>query len=209
MQGQEEVVLRGSKCQDCGNQAKKECSYSRCRTCCKNKGFECPTHIKSTWTPVDRRRQREQLQPSPPTYQGEIPQKHKQINPYSASFEFKFPAAMNSMAIFRCVQVRSMDDAVNEIAYQTSVNIGGHLFSGLLYDQGPEQSYHRGDSSKGLVDQQQNLDLTNASVHTRDSGATTTMASTAHDEPLFTAPPYPFPLAPFRPGMPYFSYPKP
>lgn len=48
----------GSRCQDCGNQAKKECVYMRCRTCCKNKRFPCQTHVKSTWVPAYRRRQR-------------------------------------------------------------------------------------------------------------------------------------------------------
>ncbi|XP_068481778.1 protein SHI RELATED SEQUENCE 3-like isoform X2 [Phaseolus vulgaris] len=209
-QGEEEVVSRGSKCQDCGNQAKKECSYSRCRTCCKNKGFKCQTHIRSTWTPVDKRRNTEQP-PSPPhNFHGDVPQKHNQINPYSG-LEMKFPGAANSMAMFRCVQVRSMDDAVNEVAYQTSVNIGGHVFSGILYDQGPEQGYnHKGGSSSGLVDEQQrnNLGLmNNASIHSRDSSGVT-IASAGHGEPLFPPPPYPFPLASFRPGMPYFTYPR-
>ncbi|TKY75429.1 SHI RELATED SEQUENCE 1 protein [Spatholobus suberectus] len=207
-QGQE-VVLRGSKCQDCGNLAKKECSHSRCRTCCKNRGFECQTHIKSTWIPVNRRRHKEP-HPSPHHFHADIPEKHNQINPYSG-LELKFPDATNSMGMFRCVQVRSMDAAVNEIAYQTSVNIGGHVFSGLLYDQGPDQSYNNNDeSSMGLVDQQQNLGLmNNSSFHTRDNNSGAIMASAGYDEPLLTpTPPYPFPFAPFRPGMPYFTYPR-
>lgn len=52
--------LGGSRCQDCGNQAKKDCVYMRCRTCCKSKGFQCQTHVKSTWIPAYRRRQRPQ-----------------------------------------------------------------------------------------------------------------------------------------------------
>ena len=52
--------LGGSRCQDCGNQAKKDCFYMRCRTCCKSKGFQCQTHVKSTWVPAYRRRQRAQ-----------------------------------------------------------------------------------------------------------------------------------------------------
>ncbi|KAG5033665.1 hypothetical protein AAZX31_04G008900 [Glycine max] len=188
---------RGSKCHDCGNQAKKECSYSRCRTCCKNKGFHCQTHIKSTWTPVDNIRRRH------------IPQNH---NPYSG-LELKFPGATNSMAIFRCVKVRSMDDAVYEIAYQTSVNIGGHVFNGLLYDQGPDQSYNnncKGESSTSLVDQQQNnlgfVNINNGSIQSRDSSgasASATMASVGPEETLLTPSPYPFSLASFRSGMPY------
>ncbi|XP_051228332.1 protein LATERAL ROOT PRIMORDIUM 1 [Lolium perenne] len=48
-------------CQDCGNQAKKDCSHSRCRTCCKSRGFDCSTHVKSTWVPAARRRERQHL----------------------------------------------------------------------------------------------------------------------------------------------------
>ncbi|KAL4389593.1 hypothetical protein HN51_010504 [Arachis hypogaea] len=154
MEGQE--ALKGtssfsSKCSDCGNQAKKDCSYTRCRTCCKNKGFHCPTHVRSTWIPVDRRRHKSSSSSSLVLmdhhhsslttnlhflHHQHIPKRHKHT-PYSSSEEF--PASMSSVAIFRCVRVRSMDESVNEIAYQTSVNIGGHVFSGLLYDQGPHQ----------------------------------------------------------------------
>ncbi|KAL5229254.1 hypothetical protein ABZP36_017519 [Zizania latifolia] len=48
-------------CQDCGNQAKKDCGHQRCRTCCKSRGFDCSTHVKSTWVPAARRRERQQL----------------------------------------------------------------------------------------------------------------------------------------------------
>ncbi|KAJ6826668.1 protein LATERAL ROOT PRIMORDIUM 1 [Iris pallida] len=46
-------------CQDCGNQAKKDCSHRRCRTCCKSRGYDCTTHVKSTWVPAARRRERQ------------------------------------------------------------------------------------------------------------------------------------------------------
>ncbi|MBA0644951.1 hypothetical protein Goklo_013116 [Gossypium klotzschianum] len=49
----------GATCQDCGNQAKKDCTHRRCRTCCKSRGFDCPTHVKSTWVPAARRRERQ------------------------------------------------------------------------------------------------------------------------------------------------------
>ncbi|KAE8673638.1 Protein LATERAL ROOT PRIMORDIUM 1 [Hibiscus syriacus] len=49
----------GATCQDCGNQAKKDCFRRRCRTCCKSRGFDCPTHVKSTWVPAARRRERQ------------------------------------------------------------------------------------------------------------------------------------------------------
>lgn len=51
----------GSRCQDCGNQAKKDCEHSRCRTCCKTRGFQCQTHVKSTWVPVSQRRPRHHI----------------------------------------------------------------------------------------------------------------------------------------------------
>ena len=49
----------GATCQDCGNQAKKDCSHRRCRTCCRSRGFDCPTHLKSTWVPAAQRRKRQ------------------------------------------------------------------------------------------------------------------------------------------------------
>ncbi|KAL2328998.1 hypothetical protein Fmac_022425 [Flemingia macrophylla] len=214
MQGQE-AVKGSSKCKECGNQAKKDCSYSRCRTCCKNKGFKCQTHIRSTWIPVDRRRHKVEQQPPPTTnLLGDIiPKSHNKHNTFSSLEEFKFPAVMSSTVLFSCVQVRSMDEKVNEIAYQTSVNIGGHVFSGLLYDQGPEQSFNDkgNDMSIDPFDQQRDLHLWSASVHTRD-GASSSMpplsATTTTQELLFP-PPQPFPLASFRPDMTYLSHQKP
>lgn len=50
----------GISCQDCGNQAKKDCVHMRCRTCCKSRGFDCQTHVKSTWVPAAKRRERQQ-----------------------------------------------------------------------------------------------------------------------------------------------------
>lgn len=50
----------GMNCQDCGNQAKKDCAHLRCRTCCKSRGLSCQTHLKSTWVPAAKRRERQQ-----------------------------------------------------------------------------------------------------------------------------------------------------
>jgi LRP1 type putative zinc finger protein len=50
----------GTSCQDCGNNAKKDCVNMRCRTCCRSRGFSCPTHVKSTWVPAAKRRERQQ-----------------------------------------------------------------------------------------------------------------------------------------------------
>ncbi|KAL4394854.1 hypothetical protein AHAS_Ahas02G0193600 [Arachis hypogaea] len=50
----------GINCQDCRNQAKEDCPHMRCRTCCKSRGYECKTHMKSTWVPAAKRRKRQQ-----------------------------------------------------------------------------------------------------------------------------------------------------
>lgn len=106
-----ETVVKGSKCEECGNQAKKDCAYSRCRTCCKNKGFKCQTHIRSTWIPVDRRRHKVEHQPlTTNLQQGDIPKRHKH-NPYSMicliqawSSNFQLlQVPWRHSAVFRCV----------------------------------------------------------------------------------------------------------
>uniref|UniRef100_A0A0D9WG07 Uncharacterized protein n=1 Tax=Leersia perrieri TaxID=77586 RepID=A0A0D9WG07_9ORYZ len=51
----------GATCHECGNQAKKDCVHHRCRTCCKSRGFDCATHVRSTWVPAARRRERQHL----------------------------------------------------------------------------------------------------------------------------------------------------
>lgn len=51
--------VSSTTCQDCGNQAKKDCTHRRCRTCCKSRGYDCSTHVKSTWVPASRRRERQ------------------------------------------------------------------------------------------------------------------------------------------------------
>jgi LRP1 type putative zinc finger protein len=48
-------------CRDCGNRAKKDCSHRRCRTCCKSRGYDCSTHVRSTWVPASRRRDRKMV----------------------------------------------------------------------------------------------------------------------------------------------------
>lgn len=62
MMGQGRAGNEGINCQDCGNQAKKDCPHLRCRTCCKSRGFDCHTHVKSTWVPAAKRRERLQQQ---------------------------------------------------------------------------------------------------------------------------------------------------
>lgn len=90
----------------------------------------------------------------------------------------EFPAEASFPATFRCVRVSSDDNAVDQYAYQTSVNIQGHIFKGILYDQGPVQE---ASSSVGGIFQQPNLFSTTTST-------------------------YPFDLLP--PGTQFFPYPK-
>ncbi|KAH7517764.1 hypothetical protein FEM48_Zijuj09G0099000 [Ziziphus jujuba var. spinosa] len=67
------------------------------------------------------------------------------------------------MATFHCVRVSSVEDSIDQYAYQTSVHIGGHIFKGILYDQGAcdENCYTAaGESSSGtggVLDQQPNF----------------------------------------------------
>lgn len=69
----------GMNCQDCGNQAKKDCSHLRCRTCCKSRGFQCQTHVKSTWVPAAKRRERQQQLASLQALQNQQDQTNNQV----------------------------------------------------------------------------------------------------------------------------------
>ncbi|KEH20397.1 putative transcription factor STY-LRP1 family [Medicago truncatula] len=144
----------GISCQDCGNQAKKDCPHMRCRTCCKSRGFQCQTHVKSTWVPASRRRERQQQLSSSPL-QRDISKRPRDgsnalvstRNFHTGLEEANFPAVVSSPAEFRCVRVSSIDDADDRYAYQTAVNIGGHLFKGILYDFGPESSTNNSNNN--------------------------------------------------------------
>ncbi|CAK7329637.1 unnamed protein product [Dovyalis caffra] len=192
-----------SRCQDCGNQAKKDCVYMRCRTCCKSKGFPCPTHVKSTWVPAVRRRQRAQnLSPIQQLQlQGHNPKRLRE-NPSTGLEMVNFPAEVHSTATFRCFRVSSIDEAIDQFAYQTSVNIGGHVFKGILYDQGPENRYNFSESSSRQLEE---ANLTTAGALTP---ATTTLASTSGAAESLAPPSYPFPLNAFISSTQLFLHPK-
>ncbi|XP_060193193.1 protein EXPRESSION OF TERPENOIDS 1-like [Lycium barbarum] len=164
----------GISCQDCGNQAKKDCQHMRCRTCCKSRGFQCQTHVKSTWVPAAKRRERQQ-QLTALQQQGHHnnndnnnkPTKRQREDPSASSLVCtrlpstttglevgKFPAKVSTSAVFQCIQMSSIDDAEDQLAYQAAVRIGGHVFKGILYDQGHESQYNNnmaaaGDTSSG------------------------------------------------------------
>ncbi|KAG8085436.1 hypothetical protein GUJ93_ZPchr0010g11292 [Zizania palustris] len=153
-------------CHDCGNQAKKDCNHHRCRTCCKSRGFDCPTHVKSTWVPAARRRERQQLAAalSPPTASAfpattasakkprllcsqttTATTSRTSTSNANASFRDALPRHVRAPAVFRCVRVTSVEDGGDDgFAYQASVSINGHTFRGFLYD-------HSADDGRGLA----------------------------------------------------------
>ena len=115
-----------------------------------------------------------------------------------------FPAQYNSEAVFRCVRVSSTDDADHEqLAYQTAVNIGGHVFKGILYDQGP---YGGGESSsRGGGGGGQPLSLITAAT------TTATVATTSYHQGVNMLDPsfYSAPLNAFMTGTQFFPPPRP
>ncbi|KAE8734777.1 Protein LATERAL ROOT PRIMORDIUM 1 [Hibiscus syriacus] len=150
----------GATCQDCGNQAKKDCAYRRCRTCCKSRSFDCPTHVNSTWVPAARRRQRQiisaeaaagpkklRLTTSQTTTTSHTSTSNAtpprsfdtSSTPRNAGFKETLPAQLRAPAVFKCVRVTAVEDGKDEFAYEAVVKIGGHVFKGLLYDQGVDR----------------------------------------------------------------------
>lgn len=148
----------GVSCQDCGNQAKKDCVHQRCRTCCKSRGFTCSTHVKSTWVPAAKRRERQQqlavlAASAAATTAGAGPSRDPTKRPRArlsvatpatssgdqqmVTVAERFPREVSSEAVFRCVRLGPVDQAEAEVAYQTTVSIGGHVFKGILHDVGP------------------------------------------------------------------------
>ncbi|XVF36021.1 hypothetical protein REPUB_Repub19eG0022300 [Reevesia pubescens] len=217
----------GMNCQDCGNQAKKDCVHLRCRTCCKSRGFQCRTHVKSTWVPAAKRREKQQqltaLQQQQQNQQqedhhqqfrGENPKRQREnqrapclactrLSPTTSGLELgQFPPEVSSPAVFRCVKVSAVDDVDEEFAYQTAVNIAGHVFKGILYDQGPESRYTSGNESS----QQLNLITAAAAATTTTAAAATTLSNPGTN--LLDPSLYPAPLNAFIAGTQFFPPPR-
>ncbi|KAK3228801.1 hypothetical protein Dsin_000682 [Dipteronia sinensis] len=147
-------------CKDCGNRAKKECSFRRCRTCCKTRGFDCATHVRSTWIPASKRRDKKIGFGSGSSYGGVkrprtfVPSPSSHINvtnssssandfslglsshPQDSRFKKCLPRRIEARAVFRNIRVTDVSDGEAENAYVATVNISGHVFRGLLYDHG-------------------------------------------------------------------------
>ncbi|KAL8244280.1 hypothetical protein R6Q59_010538 [Mikania micrantha] len=240
----------GMNCQDCGNQAKKDCQHMRCRTCCKSRGFHCQTHVKSTWVPAAKRRERQQqlmslAQPNSGSQQlslmmratggdAHTPKRPRddyhqrgvtvagtrpagglllpasQHHSTSGLEVGNFPGEVSSPAVFRCVRVSAMDEAEEQLAYQTAVSIGGHVFKGILYDHGPENRYNQSgegsSSAGGGVTQLQQLNLI-TSGSTSATGVETVSINPAVSfiDPSST---YPTPFSAFMAGTQFFPPPR-
>nr|GMC59871.1 protein SHI RELATED SEQUENCE 1-like [Ipomoea batatas] len=123
-------------------------------------------------------------------------------------------------AAFQCVRMRSVDDSEDQYAYQTAVNIGGHVFKGILYDEGPESQYMTaGESSSGGgsgsagLHTQHNL-LSSGAAATATSAATTsasggtTAAAEGGQAAFFDPSLYPAPLSTFMAGTQFFPPPR-
>ncbi|XP_039035179.1 protein SHI RELATED SEQUENCE 3-like [Hibiscus syriacus] len=207
----------GTRCQDCGNIAKKDCAYMRCRTCCRSKGFGCQTHVKSNWVPAYRRRNRYHQQQQEEEHQRwsslpnpllSNPKRLRENYPSSGLEVGDFPAQVTLPAMFRCVRVSSIEDvAGDQYAYRTAVTIGGHVFKGILYDQGPDRGhYSLGECSSRETPQPPWLQLPN---QTDAAAADLTMATT-NTTTTVLPPPYASPFSAFMSpaGTPFFLHPK-
>ncbi|XP_076940677.1 protein SHI RELATED SEQUENCE 7-like [Bidens hawaiensis] len=227
----------GINCQDCGNQAKKDCQHMRCRTCCRSRGFQCQTHVKSTWVPAAKRRERHQQQLGLVMRSGgsgtggggddlntkRLREDHHFVatgggggavvanvasthHPsISSGLETgHFPAEVSSPAVFRCVTVSAMNVAEEQLAYQTTVSIGGHVFKGILYDHGPsgvDSSSTAGDG--GTSSQHQQLNLINSG--TMGAATTTVNPNATSVDPSSMLP---TPLNAFIVGTQFFPPPR-
>lgn len=109
--------------------------------------------------------------------------------------------------MFRCVRVSSVEDGEEEFAYQTAVSIGGHVFKGILYDNGPGSigggGYNAGESSSGGGGAQQ-LNLITAGT------VTVATASSSTPNVVYTDPGalYPTPINTFMAGTQFFPNPR-
>ncbi|KAF4369598.1 hypothetical protein G4B88_021403 [Cannabis sativa] len=113
-----------SRCQDCGNQAKKESSHLiTSSSTINNNNNNILNPITTTPIPSS----------STPGFGKE------------EELAQNFPAEVKTTATFQVVRVSSrvnvngIDQNHDQYAYQTAVTIGGHVFKGILYDQGFQQ----------------------------------------------------------------------
>ncbi|CAH8268596.1 unnamed protein product [Arabidopsis lyrata] len=134
-------------CRDCGNRAKKECLFERCRTCCKSRGYNCVTHVKSTWIPSSATRSS-----SSPSERKKKLKLDKQSSAnvsllptttsrQERSFKEGLPGKIEAPAVFKRTRVTAISNNEQaEIGYQATVTISGHVFKGFLHYYGVDHN---------------------------------------------------------------------
>ncbi|KAK1433619.1 hypothetical protein QVD17_10532 [Tagetes erecta] len=223
-------------CQDCGNKAKKDCHHMRCRTCCRNRGFPCETHVKSTWVSAARRRERQNssnqlsLMISSGNDGGSGgPEHHAKrlrddsqhhhhqagvvvpstnLQNTSSELGFHFPTEVSSPALFRRVRVSGIDETNEQIAYQTAISVGGHVFNGVLYDHGPDQGQYNhpvGEGSSATGGQHHDVNLVMSGTTATTSNNNTIYQAVTVIDPSSV---YPTPLCAFMGGTQFFPPPR-
>lgn len=103
-----------------------------------------------------------------------------------------------------------MDEAEEQYAYQTAVNIGGHVFRGILYDQGPDPSYiSTADTSPGGAVQPLNLIAATGASALPAAATSGGAAGASSTGPLLDPSMYAAPLNPFMSGSGTQFFPHP
>lgn len=121
-----------------------------------------------------------------------------------------FPAELSSQAMFRCVRVSGIEDPDEQYAYQTSVRIGGHVFKGILYDQGPDTAhYGGGEASTSPAAISGRMGSNPPSLTAGPGGGSSAGASAAAAAALLDPSSlYPTPLNAFMAGTQFFPHPR-
>ncbi|KAL6873913.1 hypothetical protein ACP4OV_013995 [Aristida adscensionis] len=222
----------GTSCQDCGNNAKKDCAHMRCRTCCRSRGFSCPTHVKSTWVPAAKRRERQQqlaalFRGAATTNAaaaaaaskrprelvrslGRLPSASSAMVATTTSSGDgggggggRFPPELSVEAVFRCVRIGAVDEADAELAYQTAVSIGGHTFKGILRDHGPADDAAVGQLPAAAAEYHH---LTGQAREGSSPAGSSEAAATAVTSAAVLMDPYPTPIGAFAAGTQFFPH---
>ena len=116
-----------------------------------------------------------------------------------------FPAEVTYPATFRSVRVSSIEDAADQYAYRTAVNIGGHVFKGILYDQGPNQGHHSLGECSSRERQLQPNQINAAALTMATTTTTSTSVATETLLPFAYAAPF---NAFMSAGTQFFFHPK-
>lgn len=119
-----------------------------------------------------------------------------------------FPPEVSAEAVFRCVRVTA-DEAEDQYAYQTAVNISGHVFKGILYDQGTESQYMAaGETSSGGGSGSLGVHQLNLIAGTSATATSAPQTSSAAAAPFLDHSLFPAPISSFMAGTPFFPPPR-